>query len=100
MGSRLTCRHLCSVDARYFNLGTPPMPIHDHRPAFRGRAFFWGGTLLGVLLVAVLLTHGFGLLRPAAKPDDAPAWSVRQGDKIIVPEGSPLRTRLSVAAAG
>jgi len=76
------------------------MPIHDHRPAFRGRAFFWGGTLLGVLLVAVLLTHGFGLLRPAAKPDDAPAWSVRQGDKIIVPEGSPLRTRLSVAAAG
>jgi cobalt-zinc-cadmium efflux system membrane fusion protein len=75
------------------------MPIHDHQPAFRGRAFFWGGIILGVLLVAVLLTHGFGLLRPASKSDDAPAWSVRQGDKILVPEGSPLRARLSVAAA-
>jgi len=75
------------------------MPIHDHQPAFRGRAFFWGGIILGVLLVAVLLTHGFGLLRPASKGDDAPAWSVRQGDKIVVPEGSPLRTRLGVAAA-
>jgi membrane fusion protein, heavy metal efflux system len=75
------------------------MPIHDHQPAFRGRAFFWGGIVLGVLLAAVLLTHGFGLLRPASKPDDAPAWSVRQGDKIVVPEGSPLRTRLSVTAA-
>jgi cobalt-zinc-cadmium efflux system membrane fusion protein len=75
------------------------MPIHDHQPAFRGRAFFWGGIILGVLLVAVLLTHGFGLLRPPARPDDAPAWSVRQGDKIVVPEGSPLRARLSVAAA-
>jgi cobalt-zinc-cadmium efflux system membrane fusion protein len=75
------------------------MPIHDHQPAFRGRAFFWGGIILGVLLVAVLLTHGFGLLRPAAKPDEGPAWSVRQGDKIVVPEGSPLRSRLSVATA-
>ena len=75
------------------------MPIHDHPPAFRGRAFFWGGIVLGLLLVSVLLTHGFGLLRPASKPDDAPAWSVRQGDKIVVPEGSPLRARLSVAAA-
>jgi membrane fusion protein, heavy metal efflux system len=75
------------------------MPIHNHQPAFRGRAFFWGGIILGVLLVAVLLTHGFGLMRPAARPDDAPAWSVRQGDKIVVPEGSPLRARLSVAAA-
>jgi cobalt-zinc-cadmium efflux system membrane fusion protein len=75
------------------------MPIHDHQPAFRGRAFFWGGIILGVLLVAVLLTHGFGLLRPAAKPDDAPAWSVREGDKIVVPEGSALRARLTVAAA-
>jgi cobalt-zinc-cadmium efflux system membrane fusion protein len=88
-----------SLNARYFNLGTFRMPIHDHQPAFRGRAFFWGGIVLGVLLVAVLLTHGFGLLRSAAKPDDAPAWSVRQGDKIVVPEGSPLRARLSVAAA-
>jgi membrane fusion protein, heavy metal efflux system len=75
------------------------MPIHDHQPAFRGRAFFWSGIILGVLLVAGLLTHGFGLFRAAPKADDAPAWSVRQGDKIVVPEGSPLRSRLTVAAA-
>ena len=75
------------------------MPIHDHQPAFRGRAFFWGGIILGVLLVAAMLTHGFGLWRTASKADDVPAWSVRQGDKIVVPEGSPLRARLSVAAA-
>jgi cobalt-zinc-cadmium efflux system membrane fusion protein len=75
------------------------MPIHDHQPAFRGRAFFWGGIVLGVLLVAALLTHGFGLMRPPPKADDAPAWSVRQGDKIVVPEGSPLRSRLTVATA-
>jgi cobalt-zinc-cadmium efflux system membrane fusion protein len=31
--------------------------------------------------------------------DDAPAWSVRQGDKIVVPEGSPLRSRLALAPA-
>jgi cobalt-zinc-cadmium efflux system membrane fusion protein len=75
------------------------MPIHDHQPAFRGRAFFWGGIALGVLLVAALLTHGFGLLSPAQKADEGPAWSVRQGEKILVPEGSPLRSRLTVAAA-
>src|SRR3984885_14844696 len=79
--------------------GDTRMPIHDHQPAFRGRAFFWGGIILGVLLVAVLLTHGFGLMRPAARTDDAPGWSERQGAKGLVPEGSPLRARLSVAAA-
>ena len=75
------------------------MPIHDHQPAFRGRAFFWGGIVLGVLLVAALLTQGFGLWRAAPRADDTPAFSIRQGGKIVVPEGSPLRSRLTVAAA-
>jgi membrane fusion protein, heavy metal efflux system len=75
------------------------MPIHDHQPAFRGRAFFWGGIGLGVLLVAVLLTHGFGLMGGSAKVAEGPAWMVRQGNKIEVPEGSPLRSRLRVAPA-
>ena len=75
------------------------MPIHDHQAAFRGRAFFWGGIVLGVLLVAALLTHGFGLFKVGPKSEEAPAAYVRQGNKIVVPEASPLRSRLIVAAA-
>jgi membrane fusion protein, heavy metal efflux system len=75
------------------------MPIHDHHPALRGRAFFWGGIGLGVLLVAFLLTHGFGLTGGTAKVAEGPAWIKRQGNQILVPEGSPLRSRLTVAPA-
>jgi cobalt-zinc-cadmium efflux system membrane fusion protein len=75
------------------------MPIHDHQPAFRGRAFFWGGIGLGVLLVAFLLTHGFGLMGGSAKVAEGPAWMERQGNKIVIPVGSPLRSRLTVAPA-
>ena len=38
------------------------MPIHDHEPNFRGAVFLWGGIGLGLLLLVLLLTHGFGLL--------------------------------------
>jgi cobalt-zinc-cadmium efflux system membrane fusion protein len=75
------------------------MPIHDHEPSFQGRAFLWGGVGLGVLFLAALLTHGFGLLNGAGKGGEPPALMVRQGDKITVPEGSALRTRLSVEQA-
>ncbi len=75
------------------------MPIHDHQPAFRGRAFFWGGIGLGLLLVAALLTHGFGLMGGTAKVTEGPAWMVRQGNKIVIPEGSPLRSRLTISTA-
>ncbi|HMI74560.1 MAG TPA: efflux RND transporter periplasmic adaptor subunit [Steroidobacteraceae bacterium] len=73
------------------------MAIHDHQPSFRGGAFLWGGFGLGLLLLAALLTHGFGLLgggngKSAAEPE----LVVRQGDKLLVPEGSALRARLSV----
>ena len=75
------------------------MPIHDHQPSPRGRAFFWGGIGLGLLLLAAIFTHGFGLLRESAKHGGEPDLMTRQGDKILVPEGSALRDRLSVMPA-
>ena len=35
--------------------------LHDHSPTRRGRLFFWGGLGAGLVLVVLLLTHGFGL---------------------------------------
>ena len=75
------------------------MPIHDHKPSFRGGAFLWGGIGLGLLLLVALLTRGFGLLGGAGKGSAEPQLMVRQGDKILVPEGSSLRSRLGVMAA-
>ena len=75
------------------------MPIHDHEPNFRGGAFLWGGIGLGLLLLVALLTHGFGLLNRGNKGPSEPQLTVRQGDKIVVPEGSALRSRLNVMAA-
>ena len=75
------------------------MPIHDHEPSFGGRAFLWGGLVLGLLFLAALFTRGFGLLSGSGKGAGEPALLVRQGDKILVPEGSALRSRLSVMPA-
>jgi membrane fusion protein, heavy metal efflux system len=75
------------------------MPIHDHEPSFRGKAFLWGGIGLGLLFLAALLTHGFGLFGGAGKSEESPALMVRQGDKIVVPEGSALRKALVVEPA-
>src|SRR5277367_6515374 len=75
------------------------MPIHDHEPSFKGRAFVWGGIGLGILVLAGFLTHGFGLGGRGGKGVAGPELMVRQGEKIFVPEGSALRTRLTVVAA-
>jgi membrane fusion protein, heavy metal efflux system len=75
------------------------MAIHDHQPSSRGRAFFWGGIGLGLVFLAALFTHGFGLLGPSVKGGGPPDLMTRQGDKILVPEGSALRNRLSMMPA-
>ena len=75
------------------------MPIHEHEPTLRGRAFLWGGVGFGALFLIVFLTHGFGLMGGAGKSSGVPDPMQRQGDKIVVPEGSALRARLSVMPA-
>ena len=75
------------------------MPIHDHEPTLRGRAFLWAGIGLGLLFLCAFLTRGFGLLGGSAKGEDGPELMVRQGDKILVPQGSALRNRLTIQAA-
>jgi len=54
---------------------------------------------LGALFLAALFTRGFGLLSGSGKGFEEPALMVRQGDKIVVPEGSALRNRLTVMPA-
>ncbi len=62
--------------------------------------FLWGGIGLGLLFLAALFTRGFGLLGGSGKGRQEPALMVRQGDKILVPEGSALRNRLERDAGG
>ncbi|HTD12548.1 MAG TPA: efflux RND transporter periplasmic adaptor subunit [Steroidobacteraceae bacterium] len=75
------------------------MDIHDHSPTAGGRAFLWGGIGLGLLLIVLLLTHGFGLLGGRGNQAAEATALVHQGERIFVPEGSPLRQRLTVLAA-
>ena len=75
------------------------MHIHDHTPTSRGRAFLWGGILLGILFVVILYTHGFGLLAGRGPGTGEPAGAVHQGDSVIIPAGSALRARLIVEGA-
>jgi cobalt-zinc-cadmium efflux system membrane fusion protein len=71
--------------------------IADHSSTARGRAFLWGGLILGLLFILILYTHGFGLFAARAGPDETPLLQHR-GDSIFVPETSALRGRLTVAA--
>lgn len=75
------------------------MDIHDHSPTAGGRAFLWGGIGLGLLLVVLLLTHGFGLFGGRGNAADETPALVHKGEQIFIPENSPLRQRLTVLAA-
>jgi cobalt-zinc-cadmium efflux system membrane fusion protein len=79
----------------------PDHPDHpeiiDQPATPRGRAFLWGGLVLGLLLVLILYTHGFGLFAGHGPPP-APPLVEHRGESLFVPETSALRARLTVAA--
>jgi len=75
------------------------MAIHDHAPDRRGGLFLWGGIAAGLVFLVLAVTHGFGLFAGTARDDGGPALMVRRGNQIVVPEGSALRSRLSLAPA-
>jgi cobalt-zinc-cadmium efflux system membrane fusion protein len=70
--------------------------IIDQPATPRGRAFLWGGLVLGVLFVLLLYTHGFGLFAGQRTPE-APPLVEQRGASLFVPETSALRSRLTVA---
>lgn len=79
---------------------TPAPPPHDHTPTARSSAFLWGGLILGVLLVLLLFTHGFGLWGGrGGGGEETPALVHQGGGRIFIPEHSPLRHELAVLAA-
>jgi cobalt-zinc-cadmium efflux system membrane fusion protein len=71
------------------------MQNYDHSPTVRGRAFLWGGLALGIIVLAALLTDGFGLLGAHKSAPEAPLL-LHRGVQILIPEGSPLRQRLVI----
>jgi cobalt-zinc-cadmium efflux system membrane fusion protein len=72
------------------------MQTQEHEKTVYGRAFLWGGIALGVMVLAALLTHGFGLWSGSASPEPAPQLVHREG-KIVIPDGSVLRQRITTA---
>ena len=76
-----------------------PHDAHDHSATPRASAFLWGSIGLGVLLVLLLVTHGFGLFGGHGGGGPETPAMVRQGERIFIPENSPLRQRLTVMPA-
>jgi cobalt-zinc-cadmium efflux system membrane fusion protein len=75
------------------------MDIHDHSPTARGWLFLWGGVLLGLVVMVALFTGGFGLLGEGRGASGETPQLVRQGDRLVVPEGSALRQQIKVSPA-
>jgi cobalt-zinc-cadmium efflux system membrane fusion protein len=71
-------------------------------PSGAGRNSTRRGVLVALFVIAVIglaayFTQGFGLLAPPKVADSNTPPLTRQGEKIVVPETSPLRSRLVVA---
>ena len=63
-----------------------------------GGLYLWIGVAVGVAIIALLYASKAGLFGGKETPPPPPALQ-RQGDKIVVPADSPLRSRIAFAPA-
>ena len=68
---------------------------YDQPATARANLFLWGGIALGLLLVLLLITRGFGLWAHGGGHPEKPQL-VHENGRIFVPADSPLRGRLTV----
>jgi cobalt-zinc-cadmium efflux system membrane fusion protein len=71
----------------------------DRRRVLARSALLFAIIGFGFVALAAYLTDGFGLLGRSRTTTLEQPWSIREGSKILVPEGSPLRGRLTIAPA-
>ena len=75
------------------------MVMRENARLSSGWLYVGAGVLLGVLVIIGLVTKGFGVFGEGLAEIVEVPLMIRQGDKIVVPEGSALRDHLVVDAA-
>jgi cobalt-zinc-cadmium efflux system membrane fusion protein len=71
----------------------------DHHGSMRvGGRYLWAGVAVGILIIAALYADKAGWFGGKENPAPPPILQ-RQGDKIVVPADSPLRSRIAFAPA-
>ncbi len=72
---------------------------HHHHGSMRiGGGYLWAGVAVGIVIIGVLYASKAGLFGGKEAPPP-PAAFQRQGDKIVIPADSPLRSRIAFAPA-
>jgi cobalt-zinc-cadmium efflux system membrane fusion protein len=72
---------------------------HHHHGSMRiGGGYLWAGIAVGVVIIGALYASKAGLFGGKEAPPPPPAFQ-RQGDKIVIPAESPLRSRIAFAPA-
>jgi len=71
---------------------------HNHGSMRVGGGYLWAGIAVGVIVIGTLYASKAGLFGGKEAPPP-PAALQRQGDKIVIPADSPLRSRIAFAPA-
>jgi len=71
---------------------------HQHGSMRIGGGYLWAGIGVGIVVIGVLYASKAGLFGGKEAPPP-PAAFQRQGDKIVIPADSPLRSRIAFAPA-